>query len=126
MRSHIPKPLQTLLIGDDASLLAELSAIFARKRAYLAVLDGPRIHRPDLDHEVIRRNNAVALVKPTRILFAGLPPSTCDLFGKGFLEAERLASAADVIGEFPSIQARSAVTWGRKRIRPGTPPGTQD
>jgi hypothetical protein len=98
VRSYVPKPQQTVLIGDDAHLLAELSAILARRRAYLPVLDGPRIHRPDLDHEVIRRNNAVALIKPEKFLLAGLPASICDLFAPYFHVAQR------------------TLTWGRNRV----------
>jgi hypothetical protein len=116
VRSHVPKPQQTVLIGDDAHLLAELSAILGRKRTYLPVLDGPRIHRPDLDQEVIRRNNAVALIQPERILFAGLPASTCDLFAPYFPDAQRVSSASEVSDDFPSAQARPTLTWGKNRV----------
>ena len=105
-----------MLIGDDAHLFAELSAILARKRAYLPVLDGPRIHRPDLDHEVIRRNNAVAFIQPERILLAGLPASTCDLFAPYFHHAQKVSSSAEVLAEFPSVQQRATLTWGKNRV----------
>lgn len=73
----------TLVIGDDAGLLAEISSFFHRDGRYLAVCDGPRMARPDHDNEVIRRGNIIARIRPKCILFAGLPPDAAAAQAKG-------------------------------------------
>lgn len=119
MSSRIPQILPTVVIGDDPHLLAQVTTLLARPRAYLPLLDGPRIHRPDLDAEVIRRNNAVARVRPDRIIFAGLPASTCDLFSLHF-PTNRTARIV-TIDELPeSIHGGHArpwtLRWGRDKL----------
>src|SRR5437763_13626837 len=69
-----------VVVGDDALLLAEIITLIARRSAYLPLLNGPRLTRPDRDHEVIRRSNAIAKVQPPSVIFAGLPDATCDMF----------------------------------------------
>ena len=118
MRSHVPKFVSTVLMGDDPHLLGELSTLLGRKRAYLPVLDGPRIHRPDFDAEVIRRNNAVARTQPQHIILAGLPDSTCELFSRHFPSHQtRKIASADQLAEFAG-RARSSnpLWWGRDKV----------
>jgi hypothetical protein len=67
-------------MGDDALLLAEIATLIAKRSAYLPLLNGPRLQRPDREPEVIRRSNAIAKVQPQSMLFAGLPDATCDMF----------------------------------------------
>ena len=67
-------PLQsTAIISDDVYLAARLSSALAKRGSYLAVMDGPRMTRPDRGTEVIRRNNALARVHADVTLLAGLP-----------------------------------------------------
>lgn len=75
-----PRFAPSVVVGDDALLLAEITTLIARRSAYLPLLNGPRLQRPDRDHEVIRRSNAIAKVQPTSVIFAGLPEATCDMF----------------------------------------------
>ena len=109
-----------VVIGDDPYLLAQATTILARKRTYLALLDGPRVHRPDLDAEVIRRNNAVARLKPHRIILAGLPTSTCDLFSRHFPNhrTQRIVVADELLDSDGGSHARSSepLRWGKDKL----------
>jgi hypothetical protein len=49
-----PRFAPSVVVGDDALLLAEIATLIAKRSAYLPVLNGPRLQRPDPDHEVIR------------------------------------------------------------------------
>lgn len=60
------------IVGDKPPLVAEICSLFTRCGRYLAVLDGPRMTRPDWSNEVIRRNNALAKTQCCRILLADL------------------------------------------------------
>jgi hypothetical protein len=80
MDAGAPRVLPTLIIGDDSRLIARLSSLLLTRRAYLALLDGPRIHRSDLAAEIVRRSNAAARLQPEQIIFAGLSATTGDLF----------------------------------------------
>jgi hypothetical protein len=75
-----PRFAPLVLVGDDALLLAELTTLLAKRTAYLPILNGPRLQRPDREHEVIRRANAIAKVQPQSVIFAGLPEATCEMF----------------------------------------------
>ena len=67
-------PIQpTVVIADDPFLAARLSCALSQRKTYLAVLDGPRMARPDRASEIARRNNAIARVHADRTLLAGLP-----------------------------------------------------
>lgn len=68
-----PPLLSTAIISDDVYLAAGLSSALAKRGSYLAVMDGPRMTRPDRGTEVIRRNNALARVHADVTLLAGLP-----------------------------------------------------
>lgn len=60
------------IVSDDPFLAARLSCALAKRGTYLAILDGPRMTRPDSGAEVTRRNNALARVSPKTTLLAGL------------------------------------------------------
>src|SRR5229473_2841819 len=75
-----PRLAPFVVVGDDALLLAEITTLLAKRTAYLPVLNGPRLQRPDREHEVIRRSNAIAKVQPRSVIFAGLPDATCEMF----------------------------------------------
>ncbi len=79
-----PEFLKTLIISDDAKLAATASTYFARKGQYLAVIDGPRMGRPDKDAEVIRRNNTAALIDADQIIMAGVKEEAIQAFTKYF------------------------------------------
>jgi hypothetical protein len=70
--SKVPKLHSVLVIGDDAILCAQVCASINKKRGYLTVLDGPRMQRPDSDHEIVRRNNVAAKLLPEYIILIGL------------------------------------------------------
>ena len=68
-----PPVLPWLVMGDDPRLMAQISAMLAKRNAYLPLIDGPRLARPDADAEVLRRNNAAGRLQPDQVIFAGLP-----------------------------------------------------
>jgi hypothetical protein len=80
--SSMPPPrfAPLVVVGDDALLLAEITTLVAKRSAYLPLLNGPRLQRPDREHEVICRSNAIAKVQPQSVIFAGLPEATSDMF----------------------------------------------
>ena len=124
MRSFkAPVLLPTLLMGDDPFLLAELSALMARKCHYLPVIDGPRMGRPDAEAEVIRRNNAVVRAKATIIVMANLSQETSSTFSTRFPAnmTLRVQVASEVTTKSLGGTVRSGTpsTWGRKHIAIG-------
>lgn len=118
-----PVLLPTLLMGNNPYLLAELSALVAKKGHYLPVIDGPRMSRPDADAEVIRRNNAVARSKAKKIVMADLPQETRSMFSTRFPVNMTLPvqSASDLTSTTLGAAVRSGppLTWGRKHLAIG-------
>lgn len=115
-----------LVIADDAQLAAQISCVLARPGAYLPVIDGPRLTRPDRDAEVVRRNNAAARVKPSLVLLAGLSDDSCDALTNCF--RPRLRSKIKRISKSREVDSlpREGVPltspplmWGRDRIGVG-------
>lgn len=117
MSTGVPSIVPILVIGDDARLLAQTVTLLARKGAYLPLLDGPRVQRIDAAAEVIRRNNAAARAQPKKIIFAGLPASTCDLFSAHF--PARRVQRIEKIDELRALhqdshaQSSTPLTWGK-------------
>src|SRR5713226_6460614 len=81
MTIRCPTLTDTLVFADDAQLAAKASCVLARPGNYLPVIDGPRLQRPDRDHEVIRRGNAAARSRAKHFVFAGLAPDTMQALG---------------------------------------------
>lgn len=80
----VPDIERTVLVTDDATLAARVSALFSRPGRYFPVLDGPRMTRPDHSNEVLRRRNAMVLANPQRILIGGLPDEAIGQIRKGW------------------------------------------
>jgi hypothetical protein len=117
-----PPFAKTMVLADDAKLAAQLSSLCMTPGAYLAVVDGPRITRPDRWAEAIRRHNAVARVRPDRLLLAGVSEEASkvldDQFGKNWpVKVRRVASIND-IADHPRSAAKT-LTWGSNRIGAG-------
>jgi hypothetical protein len=99
--------------------MAQVAAMLARRRAYLPLLDGPRLTRPDADAEVLRRNNAAARVQPRDIILAGLPAATCELFAKHFpaKKTRRIATIDDLpLPKGGSHLDGKMLRWGTSNI----------
>lgn len=115
-----PLLLRTLIIGDDAELLAKVSSVLGKKDYYLPMLDGPRMQRIDAEDEVTRRNNAAARVAPTAIIFAGLGDSACNALQTHFpaKRCHRIYNVDQLRDSLEGIPTRSRelLTWGRNRI----------
>ena len=118
-----PVLLPTLLLGDDPYLLAEISALVAKKCHYLPVIDGPRMGRPDADAEVIRRNNAVVRAKAKKIVMVDLSQETRSKFSTYFPANMILhvQKASEVTTKTLGAIVRSGIplTWGRKHLAIG-------
>lgn len=86
------------IVGDKPQFIAELASLFTRPGRYLAVMDTPRMSRPDASNEVIRRTNALVRAKPHHVLFADLPSSALqamsDAWGSGVSTSVTTVEAA--------------------------------
>lgn len=115
-----PLIVPALIIADDAYLAARLSAIYATPRSYLAVVDGPRMTRPDQQAEVARRCNAAAHVKAKTVFFAGIPEEA-DLALAARLPPDRISRVAndDDVGRLLASRpaaSKEPLSWGPERI----------
>lgn len=116
-----PRFARTVVVGDDAFLLAEITTLLAKRREYLPILNGPRLQRHDREREVTRRLNAIAKVRPASIIFAGLPSATCDLFG---LPRETLVRRIQNADELRALRTNPRLEseplhWGKRYIATG-------
>lgn len=120
MPADCPSVLRTLIIGDDPYFLAQISCLLSRRNAYLPVIEGPRMLRPDAAEEVIRRNNAAARLRPDAIIFAGLAAPTCESFARYFpVDRTHRISSLDELQTAVDGGARRRIqvlTWGSDRI----------
>lgn len=121
-----PTLLPALVIADNAQLAAQISCIRATPGAYLPVIDGPRLGRPDRDQEVYRRISALRKVRPEIIVLAGLSDESATALmlrlGRSLTsKVERVATSDDLAGLPRKGRSLSGPTlrWGRDRIGVG-------
>lgn len=112
----IPNFETVAIVGDKPTLVAELASLFTRAGRYLAVMDGPRMSRPDASNEVIRRTNALVKVRPRRILLAELPQSATQAMSVGW-SPEMAVSVSTVEAACPALKGLTNVPsermpWG--------------
>jgi hypothetical protein len=116
----VPRLLKTLIVADDPFLLAQIIALLAKRGAYLPVMNGPRVLLTSVESEVIRRSNAAARAKVNRVVFAGLPDSSCSLFAGHF--PKRMTHRCDNVEEARRLLApngrahRTPLILGRTKI----------
>jgi hypothetical protein len=114
-------PIQrSIVIADDAQLAAQVSCALVQPGAYLPVIDGPRLTRPDGASEVITRNNAVARSKAAAVVFAGLSKESQNALAE-YISGHRtirVSSTAELARLPANGKARSGqqIVWGRDRI----------
>lgn len=114
----IPSFESSVLLTDDPLLAARISALFARSDRYLAVMDGPRMLRPDADNEVVRRRNAMVMTGARQVLIGGLSSSAVARIRPGW----KNCSVSDVYDNH--VQALRGVVkhpigdfhWGRDNL----------
>lgn len=63
-------------ISDNYVLAAQIASCFNKGGEYFAVLELPRLRRPDWTNEILRLNNVLARVKSKYIIFAGVNADT--------------------------------------------------
>lgn len=124
MRSFkTPVLLPTLLIGNDPYLLAELSALLAKKCHYLPLIDGPRMGRSDAEDEAIRRTNAIVRAKAKTVVMANLSQEITDAltahFPANMTLHVQLASEVMTKTLGAAVRSGTPMNWGRKHIAIG-------
>jgi hypothetical protein len=110
------------IIADDARLAAKLSCAYARRGEYVVVVDGPRLTRPDVEAEVIRRNNVVARAKSEIIVIAGVSDESYRLLVQK-INSKRIKRVRES-NEIEQLPLRTTVSshplvWGKDRIGVG-------
>ncbi|THD57114.1 MAG: hypothetical protein E8A46_01855 [Bradyrhizobium sp.] len=114
-----PPLSDTIVFSDNARLAARLSCVLAKPRAYLPVIDGPRMQRPDREAEVIHRTNAVARSRARRVFLAGLTDKSADALTQKLPRGRciRVHEADDLDGFAAAGMALGPpLIWGRDRI----------
>jgi hypothetical protein len=121
---NVPSLNPIAIISDDAHLAAQLSCLIGRRKFYTAVLDGPRLTRPDRTAEVARRHNAIARLLADHVLLAGLPHDSALMMEASLprRRCRRIAKVQDAADLASAAEAdnRPALTWGRNRVGVGT------
>src|SRR5258708_8226258 len=122
MSLRCPTLLPTAIVSDDAHLAARLSCALSQRGRYLAVIDGPRMTRPDRNGEVMRRKNALARVHAQTTLLAGLPEDARAAM-LAALPPKRVREVTndDVLNLVTDQRLKDAepLRWGRDRIGVG-------
>lgn len=73
------KILPIIAMVGNAKVAKELSERFAGEKSYFAIMEEPWVSRPDAHHEVIRRNNLLALIPHNHLVIAGCREESCNL-----------------------------------------------
>lgn len=121
MTMRSPDLLDTAIVSDDAHLAARLCSVLAKRGHYLAVLDGPRLTRSDAEHEIVRRNNALARINPNRVIISGLSKLQDGAMAShlpGALICRCEASEVKTLAS-ASMLNKTRISWGQKNIGAG-------
>lgn len=78
------KILPVIAIVGDIEVAKELSERFAGQKGYFAIMEEPWTSRPDAEHEVIRRNNLLAIIPHEHLAIAGCSKKSYELLMKVF------------------------------------------
>jgi len=114
-----PRLSDTLLIGGNPHLLAELSSLLGRAHTYVPVLDGPRMWRNDADFEVTFRNNAAARSKARKFILAGLPEDAAAEFRTRFPAPRTFALRTTAEALLAGVVREKRGTLRASHSRPG-------
>ena len=119
LQPKTPNLPDTLIFSDNAQIAARLSSLLASPQTYVAVIDAPRLWRPDRDAEVIRRINAAACLQPKRILLAGLDDASASALEAKLPRSRtlRIVGNAD-LADFNSRRNKffGELVWGHDNI----------
>jgi hypothetical protein len=114
-----PALSDTIVIAESAQLAARLSSILTVTGAYLPIIDGPRLQRPDRDAEVIMRANAVARSRAKRVIFAGLSSGSASAL-EGKVPRNRITriDEGDDLSAIVNtrLELKPSLIWGRDNI----------
>lgn len=119
----VPSISDEMIISDDAELAAIACCLLREKDTYLTVLDGPRMARDDWASEVTRRNNVAARIKAKKIIFAGLPVESSQVFDIKFSQdiVVNVNSSSDVFSQLSQSKTfpLKKLKWGKSNIGVG-------
>lgn len=109
------------MIGDNPELLAEIASIIAVKRCYLPIIDSPRLHRPDAQNEITRRNNGAAKVRAKKVLFADVSDEVVNSFVGRFPSkiVHRISNTDDLSSLDLPQRVGEPLIWGKENIAIG-------
>jgi hypothetical protein len=118
-----PRFEKTCCLGDNPALVGEISSLFNTEAAYFAVMDEPRMGRMDADNEVIRRTNAMARIRPEKIILAGMSLEAKEAVLERIPQhraviIERAEEVEDRLGLKPG-DSENMLRWGQERIAVG-------
>jgi hypothetical protein len=121
---HCPPIADQFIFADDARLAAQLSCALSAPGVYLPVCDGPRMQRPDNQHEVLRRHNAMGRARANTAFIAGLSDEAFNALNGSLRRRQgvscyRISAASDVAALLPRKVERDILAWGRDRIGVG-------
>ncbi len=102
-----PEILPVICIAGDAKLAAQLSARFAVSSTYFAVMEEPRVGRPDASAEIMRRTNLLGVHDHDLLILAGCSSSTIELLTEQF--PPRYASSVITIQDMKGLKEYSRV-----------------
>lgn len=119
MALKCPGLLPIGIVSDDPYLAARLSSALAQRGSYLAVMDGPRMQRPDCRSEVIRRNNAIARLSAEMVLLGGLPQEAQRAMEEQLPEERTYIVCDELVPHLvmdERIRDAEPLRWGTNRI----------
>jgi hypothetical protein len=114
-----PLVSDAVIFSDDAKLAAQVASLLATSGAYLPIIDGPRMQRPDREAEVIHRINAAARSRAMRIFLAGLADESADALSQKLDKRRpvRIRSSNDLAAISTNrSKATRPFMWGNDRV----------
>jgi hypothetical protein len=116
-----PNIIPTLVIADDPYLAAQVSCRLANAGAYVPIVEGPRMSRPDSDAEVIRRYNVAARAAADEIVLAGLSANASAALAARFANKRvtQIATVQQADARWSASFSGGPIRWGRDRVALG-------
>lgn len=116
-----PRFESTALMTDDPVLAARVSSLFTRSGRYLALIDGPRMSRPDNTNEVTRRLDAVWRTGCDRLFLAKVEAAGATAINHRWNGAMELAGYDEIRSQLKGYvrPPREQLLWGAENLGNG-------
>jgi hypothetical protein len=120
MNSRAPLFERFCCIGDDPILVAEISSLFNKASHYFSVINAPVLRDLDTDNDVIRVTNALSIMQPDIVIYAGLTEKVKQKFSsriplKKILEVNNI-DEIDVKLKSRTKNNQDMLHWGRDHL----------